>query len=239
MSAIHLTLTGKGGVGKSFISAILANYLKQQDTPLYAADTDPSNPTFSSIKYFDVKHINIMTESMNIDRSRFDELIENLIEHDGNCVVDNGSSSFLPMMAYMLENGVFEFLANAGKTVYVHAVLIGGEGLIETLRCVETLVKAGVPNLVIWLNEFFGPVERDGKGFRDSAAFRDNKDMISAVIKVPARSQDTFGKDLKEMGVKRLSFTEAITSTEFKMMSRQRLLTVWRDLEEQLNQAAL
>lgn len=238
MAAIHFTLTGKGGVGKSWITAALANFLKKSETELFAADTDPSNPTFASIKYFDAKHINIMTETMNVDRSYFDELIENLVSHDGNCVVDNGSSSFLPMMAYMLENNVFQFLASQDKQVYVHAVLVGGEGLDETLRCIDTLIKANVLNLVVWLNEFYGPVVRNGKGFTDSEVFKKNEPKIKAVIRVAGRSPDTFGKDLKEMGTRKLSFEEAMKSPDFKMMSRQRLATVCRDIEDQLEMAA-
>jgi hypothetical protein len=235
LAAINLTLTGKGGVGKSWVSAALANYLRNIDVPLYAADTDPSNPTFASVKYFGAQHINIMTESMNIDRSRFDELIEALISHEGNCVVDNGSSSFLPMMAYMLENDVLQFLASHGKTVYVHAVLVGGEGLDETLRCIGTLINAGVPNLVVWENEFYGPVIRNGKTFVESDVYKKNRDRFAGVIRIAGRSHDTFGKDLSLMGVSRLSFTEAVTSSAFKMMSRQRLSTVWRDIESQLD----
>jgi Mrp family chromosome partitioning ATPase len=235
MSAIHLTLTGKGGVGKSWITAAIANYLKMSEVPLFAADTDPSNPTFASIPYFEAKHVNIMTPAMNIDRSRFDELIEGLVAHQGNCVVDNGSSSFLPMMAYMLENDVINFLINQGKKVYVHAVLVGGEGLMETQRCVDTLIKANVPNLVIWENEFNGPVIKDGKRFVESDLYQENHKRFAGVIRIAERSQDTFGKDLKAMGVARLAFAEVIASPEFRMMSRQRLTTVWRDISQQLD----
>lgn len=234
MAAIHLTLTGKGGVGKSWITTALANYCASLEAPLYCADTDPSNPTFSAYKRFAAKHINIMTNEMNIDRSKFDELIETLVEHDGNCVVDNGSSSFLPMMAYMLENDVIPFLQGHGKTVYVHAVMVGGAGLDETLRCIDTLLKSQVARLVVWENEFFGPVVKNGKKFTDSEVYTKNKGRIAGVIRVPARSEDTYGKDLAAMSIGRLSFDEAVTSPEFRLMGRQRLTTVWRDIETQL-----
>lgn len=50
-----------------------------------------------------------MTADMNIDKSGFDNLVEMLLEAPADCVVDNGSSSFLPMMANMLENSVIPF----------------------------------------------------------------------------------------------------------------------------------
>jgi len=80
MNNIHMILTVKGGVGKSFIAAILAQYFGK-DT--YLADTDPGNATFSSYKKLGVKHIDILSENMNIDKRRFDELIDTILEFDG------------------------------------------------------------------------------------------------------------------------------------------------------------
>ncbi|MBY0242378.1 MAG: hypothetical protein K2X55_23995 [Burkholderiaceae bacterium] len=61
-----------------------------------------------------------------------------------------------------------------------------------------------------------------------------NKERIAGVINVSARSEDTYGKDLAAMSVGRLSFDEAVNSPDFRLMGRQRLATVWRDLETQL-----
>lgn len=163
MSTIHFVLTGKGGVGKSFISALLAQYVKATFGVPFVADTDPSNPTIAGYPAFNAKHINIMTENMNINKSNFDELIVDLLSYEGDCVVDNGSSSFLPIMAYIMENDVIELLREAGKTVIIHAVLVGGLGMDETLRCIQTLLSSQVAPLVVWENELFGRVCKDGK----------------------------------------------------------------------------
>lgn len=238
-STIHLTLMGKGGVGKSFISSVLAQFLLQEKDDLFCADTDPTNPTFSSYPAFKAKHINIMTPDMNIDKSNFDDLIDMLLDHPGDCVVDNGASSFLPMMAYLMENKVIEYLIAAEKKVYVHAPLIGGLGMDETIRGLTTLLKSQPASIVVWENELFGPVEKDGKRFSDSALYKAHKDRIAGIVTIDHRSPDTFGKDMHTLTSNRMTFNEAKQSPMFKTMQRQRLLTVERDIATQLTALAL
>jgi Mrp family chromosome partitioning ATPase len=47
---IHLTLQGKGGVGKSLVSSILAQYFRYRGAEIHCIDTDPVNQTFSQIR---------------------------------------------------------------------------------------------------------------------------------------------------------------------------------------------
>lgn len=234
MNTIHLILTGKGGVGKSFIATLLAQYLKAIDRKPFCADTDPSNPTLASYPALAAKHINIMTPDMNIDKSQFDVLMEDLLSHEGDCVVDNGASSFLPMMAYILENNVIDFLQEAGKTIVIHAVVIGGIGIDETLRCVDTLLTTQAAPLVVWENEIHGEVVKDGKHFKDSQIYVKNARRILGVIRIAERGSDTYGKDLKIMTSNRLTFDEVMESPLFRTMSRQRMLTVRREIDKQL-----
>ena len=236
MSTIHFILTGKGGVGKSFISTLLAQYLDSTTGKPFCADTDPSNPTLASYSAFGAKHINIMTPDMNVDKSRFDELMEELLSYEGDCVVDNGASSFLPIMAYIMENNSIEFLREAGKTVVIHAVLIGGLGMDETLRCVQTLLTSQVAPLVVWENELYGPVKKMGKYFRDSELYKANSNRILGVVRLSERGKDTFGKDLQTMTSNRLTFAEVETSPLFRTMARQRMRMIRRDLDIQLDE---
>lgn len=41
MAKVHLTLQGKGGVGKSMMAAILAQYKKNKGSNVLCIDTDP------------------------------------------------------------------------------------------------------------------------------------------------------------------------------------------------------
>ncbi|MBR3481373.1 MAG: hypothetical protein IKH45_00615 [Neisseriaceae bacterium] len=71
-------------------------------------DTDPINQTFSRYKALNVATVNIVGTNNAIDHSKFDALIEEIIHQDGIAIVDNGSSTFLPLMQYIKENGVLE-----------------------------------------------------------------------------------------------------------------------------------
>jgi len=49
MATIHFILQGKGGVGKSLIAALLAQYLHGRGLEVYCFDTDPINATLYRI----------------------------------------------------------------------------------------------------------------------------------------------------------------------------------------------
>jgi len=76
-------MTVKGGVAKSFISALIAQAARKngKTTPVLCADPGTSNPTFSSYKGLGATHIDAMTSSMNIDKRKFDSLVVMLINY--------------------------------------------------------------------------------------------------------------------------------------------------------------
>ena len=55
MSNIHFVLNGKGGIGKSFISSLLAQYLLSKKQSVVAIDTYPNNTTLYNIKALKAK----------------------------------------------------------------------------------------------------------------------------------------------------------------------------------------
>lgn len=234
MSTVHFVLMGKGGVGKSTVSIFLAQHLRRNRESVFCADTDPTNHTFAGYPGIGAQHFDIMTPDMNFDKSQFDDLIEHLLLHPGDSVVDNGASSFLPMMAYMVENEVINTLLSAGKKVYIHSVLIGGLGLDETFNMLATILAALPAPLVVWENELFGPVIKGDVTFFDTATYNDNKSRIVGCVQLRARDKDTFGKDMHVMSSNRLTFDEVKESPLFRLMAKQRMATVRRDIETQL-----
>ena len=83
MSDVHFILQGKGGVGKSLISSLLFQYLKQKNISVLGIDTDPVNSTLSNYKNLSVKRLEIMNGD-DIDTRRFDELVESIILNEEN-----------------------------------------------------------------------------------------------------------------------------------------------------------
>ena len=156
-NTVHFILQGKGGIGKTLVSTILAQWLAAKDErPLRCYDTDQENATFSRYKAMNVKHVPVMTDTRNIDPKRFDALMIDLLEEDGNCVVDNGANTFSPLMGYLLENDCFDLLQESGRKVYIHTIVGGGDTLHDTaMGFVSTAKSTRVP-LVLWENEHFG-----------------------------------------------------------------------------------
>jgi hypothetical protein len=127
-NTVHFILQGKGGIGKTLVSTILAQWVASKDeTPLRCYDTDQENATFSRYKAMNVKHVPVMTDSRTIDPKRFDALMIDILEEEGNCVIDNGANTFSPLMGYLIENDCFSLLEESGRKVYIHTIVGGGD----------------------------------------------------------------------------------------------------------------
>jgi hypothetical protein len=237
--AIHLALQGKGGVGKSLISAILSQYLSSKGQDVCGIDVDPVNQTFSEYQGLRVECLNLLREG-SIDQREFDLLMERFLKEVGTFVVDTGASTFIPLWHYILENHALEHLRQKGKRVFIHSVITGGQSLNDTIGGFEALAETTrEKNIVVWLNEYFGPVLQDGAGFADMPVCKKHANKLHGSVAIVRRTADTFGRDMEEMISRKLTFDEAVKATDFTIMTKQRLLVVQRDLFEQLDRVGL
>ena len=235
-NAIHLTLQGKGGVGKSLVAALLAQYFREDGLDVRCIDTDPVNRTFAQYAARGADRLNLRDEHNRIDQRVFDTLMERFLSEDAIFVVDNGASTFLPLWHYLLENNALQYLRDNGRRVYVHTVITGGQALLDTLNGFNELAQTTSDrNIVIWVNEYFGRVEAEGKKFSEMAAYRDNAEKVCGAVIFSKRNQDTFGRDIEEMIAAKLTFREAISHAKLPIMAKQRLKVVQRDLFDQLD----
>ena len=238
-SAIHLVLQGKGGVGKSFIAALLAQYLKTKNTSLFCADTDPVNDTFSRYVALNVCRVDVLNANQEIDSRVFDGLFEELLEYEGDSVVDNGASTFIPLSAYLADNGIIEMLNDADKTVYIHTVLAGGAAMDDTVNGLIALLNNHSAKIVVWQNEFFGELVKNGKRFTDLTLYADNQHRIQGIVTIQQRNAATYGKDIALMTSNKLTFDEVATSVLFTAIPRNRIKTIRNDIFQQLEAAGL
>src|SRR6266536_1166403 len=61
-NSIHLSLQGKGGVGKSLIASILAQYFRDRGREIRCIDTDPVNSTMFQYKALDVSRLELLRD---------------------------------------------------------------------------------------------------------------------------------------------------------------------------------
>jgi hypothetical protein len=236
-ATIHLILQGKGGVGKSVVASWLSEFLIKRGQPVRCIDGDPVNRSLGQYKAFSAEKLDLLNADGVLDRTRYDGIVERFLAEDAVFVLDSGATAFLPFWSYLVEADLITTLRSAGRRVYVHVPIGGGEMLNDTLLGFKTLAESATEkNLVIWINEYFGPVSRDGKAFNQMQVYLDNQDKVLTAIAIPQRSPDTFGQAIRRMREKKLTFEEAIISADFYLVDKSRLYRVQNELFEQLEQ---
>lgn len=85
MAKLYLTLGDKGGIGKSFIAALMAQYIvdNMTETRPVCIDMDMKKRTFSRYKVLGVELIDVRSGG-DIDRSKFGLLVRRAVEAKPN-----------------------------------------------------------------------------------------------------------------------------------------------------------
>ena len=236
MAKIHFVLQGKGGVGKSMIAAVLAQYLTEHDRQPMCIDTDPVNATLAGYTALPVRRIELM-EGDEINPRKFDAMVELIAPAQADVIVDNGAASFVPLASYLISNQVPVLFQDMGHELIVHTVITGGQALQDTMTGFVNLVEQfpAECQFAVWLNPYWGTVEFEGKTFEQMRAYTANKERVSAIIHIPALKAETYGRDLEDLLRTRRTFAEALDDPDLTIMTRQRLRIVQRQIFEQLN----
>jgi hypothetical protein len=240
MARIHMVLQGKGGVGKSMIAAVMAQYKAGKGQKPFCIDTDPVNATFEGYKALDVRRLNLL-DGDEINTRHFDGLIEQIATAEGDVIIDNGASAFVPLSHYLISNQVPALLHDMGHELIVHTVITGGQALQDTVSGFAQLVGQFPAQclFVVWLNPYWGAIEHEGKGFEQMKAYATHKARVSALIQIPPLKIETYGRDFADMLRARLTFDEALAMSTLTIMTRQRLKIVKAQIFAQLDNAAV
>lgn len=236
MRQVHFNLQGKGGVGKTLAAALVAQHYLEKDDPAVVYDTDPVNATMMGWKGLNPVRLDLLDENDRIVERRFDEMMERILSEDRHFVVDCGAGSFLSMTSYLIENEVPAMIHAAGKELFVHSVVVGGEAMKHTSEGFVNLAEQ-LPeetHLVLWANGFFGPIEHNGKPLKDLAFYTRHKDRLRGTVTLEREATDTYREDLAQMLKGHLTFDEAIASDQFSIMAKQRLKQLKRRYMGQL-----
>jgi len=240
MAKIHLVLQGKGGVGKSVIAALIAQYKVNKGQTPVCVDTDPVNATFEGYQSLKVKRLNILQED-EINTRNFDALIDLIVTSENDVIIDNGASSFVPLSHYLISNEVPALLQEMGHEMVVHTVIAGSQSLLDTINGFSQLVSQFPPEslFAVWLNPYWGPIEHQGKTFEQMKAYTNNKERVTAIIDMPKLKDETYGRDFAEMLESRKTFSEALEDSSLSIMTRQRLKIVKNQIFGLLDNAAV
>lgn len=238
MANIHITLQGKGGVGKSLVAAVLAQYLASKSGKPLCIDIDPVNATFTGYASLGVMHLKIL-EDDEINSRKFDDLIELLANQQEPVIIDSGASSFVPLSHYIISNQVPALLAEMGHQLVIHTVIAGGQSLLDTVSGFAHITSQFPPGtlFIVWINPYWGPIEHEGHAFEQMKAYKAYKDRVSAIAHIPLLKGETYGRDLSDMLKARLTFDEALAKSSLTIMTRQRLRIIKGMLFNQLDAA--
>ncbi len=239
MAKVNIMLQGKGGVGKSVVSSLLAQKAQSNGKSLDAHDTDPVNATFSNYKGLKVGFVDIVKDG-EVDPSLFDKLMEDIINSKSEeIVIDNGASCFLPLSQYIEATGAIEILKEMGHEVFIHTIVTGGQALKDTLAGLDqlcTLLGDSGAKIVVWKNEFWGAIEDQGKSFEEMAVYKKHKKAIHSVVTIPELNPKKLFQDVfSEMLKKKMTFSEARESSEFDVLKKSRLHRIEKQLFEAMD----
>lgn len=127
-SRIHLIGGEKGGVGKSMVSRLLAQYFIDRNLPFVGFDTDRSHGAL-------LRFYSDYASSALVDRfEALDQIVEAAVEQPGRRVlVDLAAQTDEPLVRWMDESGVLEMAEEAGFTLTYWHVMDSGRDSVDLL----------------------------------------------------------------------------------------------------------
>lgn len=220
-NTVHLIL--ETGSGHSLCAVLLAQYLMHCGVPVTCYDTDPVNDTFSQYRALPVQRIDLPGPDQHINAREFDRLIEALVWDDGVAIVDHGTSTVEPLMAYLVENQALAVLRDAGRPVLLHWVLTGSQVIDNTLLGLDAVLTTQQAPVIVWIDDYFVSVREGTRAFPVTRPHTCSADRIVGTVHLERAKAATFREEFELMLQRKLTFTEALDSTHYRITPRQRL----------------
>lgn len=231
MTSINFMGGEKGGVGKSVVSRVLAQYHIDREKPFIGFDTDRSHSSFIRF-YGGYAHPTVVDSYESLDA------IANAVEQNPgqNVIVDLAAQTFAPVARWIGDSGFFEVFAEMGVTVNFWHVMDDGRDSLDLLgRLLDTYGAA--PNYVIVLNYGRG---NDFAALKRSDAYQRAIAHGAAIIEFP-RLHDV---SMRKIDQQNTSFWAAVNNRAagadgLGLLERQRVKTWLRNAYESLSSARL
>ena len=241
-NAIHLVMQSKGGVGKTVVAGLIAQHLKEEGEEVRCLDLDSLNPSFAGISALGAERVDLIAADGGTDVESMNACFAGVMTSDITTVIDTGASSFAPLSEYLLGTGLLAMMAAKGRRIVVHVPLVGGEAMKETAAAFKALVGTFPPGaeFVIWLNEFFGPVETDdGTRFEDTAMVDNVRDRVAGIVVLRRMHPKFEGATFRKLLQQRMTFAEGLgDASPFDMISKLWLEGIWSAIRPQITAVA-
>ncbi len=189
-ATVHLIGGEKGGVGKSMVSRLLAQYFIDREIPFVGFDTDRSH---GSLMRFYADY----ASPALVDRfEALDAIVEAAIEEPGRRVlVDLAAQTHDGLVKWMDESGVLDMADLSGIALYYWHVMDAGRDSVDLLAHLLDRFGQRVHYVVVrnqLRGDDFGQLERSGQLSRAvglGAKVMDLKKLQDAVVqKIDARN---------------------------------------------------
>jgi len=150
MNKIHLIGGEKGGVGKSVVARVVAQYLIDKNIPFLGFDTDRSHG--SLLRFYADFASPVVVDSFE----SLDMIVEAAAEFSGKRVlVDLAAQTHEPLVKWMDDSGVLETAAELGVGFHYWHVMDSGKDSVDLLK--KLLDRFGSRlNYVLVLNQLRG-----------------------------------------------------------------------------------
>lgn len=161
VSKIHLIGGEKGGVGKSMVSRLLAQYFIDHELPFAGYDTDRSH---GSLMRFYADHASpVLVERFEA----LDRVVETAVERPGSRVlVDLAAQTHDPLVKWMDESGVLDMADLSGISIHYWHVMDNGRDSVDLLTRLLDRFGQRVHYVLVknqLRGEDFGQLERSGQ----------------------------------------------------------------------------
>lgn len=161
VSKVHLIGGEKGGVGKSMVSRLLAQYFIDHELSFVGFDTDRSH---GSLRRFYADY----ASPVLVDRyEALDRIVESAVEQPGRRVlVDLAAQTDEPLMRWMDESGVLDMADLSGIALHYWHVMDSGRDSVDLLRRLLDRFGRRVQYVLVrnqLRGDDFGQLERSGE----------------------------------------------------------------------------
>ncbi|MDD5267822.1 MAG: mobilization protein [Methylococcales bacterium] len=129
MSTIHLIGGEKGGVGKSVVARLLAQYMIDHDIPFIGFDTDRSHGSLLRF-YSDYASPTVIDNYESLDAI----MEAALSQPDQRILVDLAAQTHYPLAQWIEESGVLELAEEMGISICYWNVMDSGKDSVDLLN---------------------------------------------------------------------------------------------------------